>query len=210
MRTSVRPSRTFTDYVAVLLDVLLDPLPRRRGDQMEQIERRERSDDDDIHLDHHQRTASETSVSCFAYSSRIKVLIAPGLHRCRTRPQQREAPTLAVHRVLPRRERHVPPGARSTLPNRKPDQLQALELACGEMELHICEFPGGLPLSFGMILTVILSSLRYARSAVGVQEACRRKRDQFAACRRKDVLECDQRVIGFWDGVRVTPDPSSG
>ena len=26
----------------------------------------------------------------------------------------------------------------------------------------------------------------------------------------KDVLECDQQVIGFWDGVRVTPDPSSG
>ena len=31
-----------------------------------------------------------------------------------------------------------------------------------------------LPLSFGMILTVILSSLRKARSAVGDQEVCRR------------------------------------
>ena len=45
--------------------------------------------------------------------------------------QQREAPSLSVYRVLPRRERDVPPGARSTLPNRKPDQLQALELTFG-------------------------------------------------------------------------------
>ena len=46
-------------------------------------------------------------------------------------------------------------------------------------------FPGALPVSFGMILTVILSSLRYARIRGGVQETCRSKRDPLAACRRR-------------------------
>ena len=56
-----------------------------------------------------------------------------------------------------------------------------------ERDLHgntAADFPDALPLSFGIILTVILSSLRYARIRGGSTRTCRGKRDPLAACRR--------------------------
>ena len=55
------------------------------------------------------------------------------------RPQQREAATLAVHRVLPGWKRHIAP-ARLALPDREADQLEAVEVAAGEVQLGV----GGL------------------------------------------------------------------
>jgi hypothetical protein len=55
--------------------------------------------------------------------------------------QQREAPSLAVDAVLPRRKRDVAPGAPSaaSLPDGKADQLESIERPLGEMELGVRE-----------------------------------------------------------------------
>jgi hypothetical protein len=72
-------------------------------------------------------------------------------------------------------------------------------------------FQGALPVSCGMILTVILSSLRYARIRGGSTRTVPSKRDPLAACRRGNVLKRDQRVIGFWDTgeIRSRCDPDA-
>jgi hypothetical protein len=57
--------------------------------------------------------------------------------RIGNRPQQREAAPLAVHRVLPRRERDVSSVAALALPHTEANQLQALERSAGEMQLRI-------------------------------------------------------------------------
>jgi hypothetical protein len=56
----------------------------------------------------------------------------------RDRPQQREAATLAVDRVLPSGKRDRPSAA-AALPNRKADQLQSVQRAAGEVQLGIRE-----------------------------------------------------------------------
>ena len=75
------------------------------------------------------------------------------------RPQQREAAALAVDRVLTRRERDVAAVAGLALPDREANQLQALRagrrVKCSSAS---ASFPGGLPLSFGTILIVIVSA----------------------------------------------------
>src|SRR6185503_5770499 len=58
------------------------------------------------------------------------------------RAQQRKAAALTVDRVLPRGERDVAATAAAPLPHGKPDQLQAVEHAVGEMQLGIREFAG--------------------------------------------------------------------
>ena len=60
-------------------------------------------------------------------------------------PQEREAPTLAVHRVLTRRERDVPAVA-ATLPDAEADQLETGERAVDEVELGIGELSGRVAL----------------------------------------------------------------
>jgi hypothetical protein len=119
--------------------------------------------------------------------------------------QQREAPSLSVHRVLPRRQRDVPTGARSTLPNRKSNQLQTLKRPAGEVELNVCEFPpGGLPLSFGIILTVILSLPAQSAIRDGSTRSVPGRTRSVCHVLAQDVLECDQRVIAFWDSESST------
>ena len=60
------------------------------------------------------------------------------------RPQEREAPALAVHRVRPRRERDVPAVAAATLPDAEADQLQAGERRfAAEVQFGVREFAGG-------------------------------------------------------------------
>src|SRR5262245_39885956 len=56
------------------------------------------------------------------------------------RTQQSKASPLAVHGVLTRRERDVAAVARSTLPNRKANQLQAVQMAVVKMEFRFGEF----------------------------------------------------------------------
>ena len=58
------------------------------------------------------------------------------------RPQQREAAALAVDAVLPRRKRDVPPVSTSPFPDRKTDQLEAVERALGEVQFGVGEFSG--------------------------------------------------------------------
>ena len=53
--------------------------------------------------------------------------------------QQREAAALAVHAVLPRRERDVPAAAAAALPDREADQLESGERAVGEVEFRVGE-----------------------------------------------------------------------
>jgi hypothetical protein len=53
------------------------------------------------------------------------------------RPQEREAPALAVHRVLARRERDVASASAATLPDGEPDQLQTVEHAPVEMQFRV-------------------------------------------------------------------------
>ena len=57
------------------------------------------------------------------------------------RSQQREAPPLAVDRILPRGERDVAPAAVATFPDRESDQLQAVERTLGEVQLGVGELP---------------------------------------------------------------------
>src|SRR5262245_47841830 len=71
-------------------------------------------------------------------------------------PQQREAATLTIDGVLPRRERDVPATTAAALPDAEADPLQAFEFAVGEMQLGIGEFGGRVALSFGVILTMRL------------------------------------------------------
>jgi hypothetical protein len=75
----------------------------------------------------------------------------------RDRPQQREAPALAVDRVLPRGERHVPPGAAAALPDRGPDQLEAGQRTVAGVQLRIAEFAGRIALSLTTSLTVMFA-----------------------------------------------------
>ena len=65
----------------------------------------------------------------FVLRVRLEDPVAHGVLRRRVddRPQEREAPALAVHRVLARRERDVPAVAAATLPDAEADQLQAGE-----------------------------------------------------------------------------------
>src|SRR5688572_10278656 len=56
--------------------------------------------------------------------------------------QQRKAAALTVDRVLTRRKRDVAATAAAALPHGKPDQLQAVEHAVGEVQLGIREFAG--------------------------------------------------------------------
>ena len=58
--------------------------------------------------------------------------------------------------------------------------------------------------SQSMILTVILSSLRKARSAVEYKKRAARNRDPLCCVPAQDVLKCDQQVIGFWDSESST------
>ena len=60
-------------------------------------------------------------------------------------------------------------------------------------------FPGALPLSFGMILTVILSSLRYARIRGGSTRSVPEQTRSVGGVPAWNVLKGDQRVIGLWD-----------
>ena len=60
-------------------------------------------------------------------------------------------------------------------------------------------FPGALLLSFGMILTVILSSLRYARIRGGSTRSVPEQTRSVGGVPAWNVLKRDQRVIGFWD-----------
>jgi hypothetical protein len=61
-------------------------------------------------------------------------------------------------------------------------------------------FPGGMPLSFGTILTVILCSLRYARIRGGSTRSVPGRKSQIAGVvPAQHVLKGDQRVIGFGD-----------
>jgi hypothetical protein len=57
------------------------------------------------------------------------------------RSQQRERAPLAIHGILPRRERHIAARARATLPNGEANQLQPLERAAREVQLHIRQLP---------------------------------------------------------------------
>ena len=84
--------------------------------------------------------------------------IANAFVRCRVgnRPQQSEAATLTVDRVLARRERDVPAISRATFPDGEADQLQTVEYAIGEMQLGIREFAGRVPLLVRVILTIVL------------------------------------------------------
>src|SRR6476646_2878743 len=59
--------------------------------------------------------------------------------------------------------------------------------------------PGGLHLSFGMILTVILSSLRHARIRGESTRSVPGSNKMVCGVPVPDVLECDQRMIGLWD-----------
>jgi len=65
----------------------------------------------------------------FVLHVRVEDAFAHGVLRRRVddRPQEREAPALAAHRVLARRERDVPAVAAATLPDAEADQLQARE-----------------------------------------------------------------------------------
>ena len=60
----------------------------------------------------------------------------------RDRPQEREAPALAVRRVLARRERSRCGRSAAPLPDREADQLQAGEDAITEVQFDIGEFSG--------------------------------------------------------------------
>src|SRR5207245_313106 len=59
------------------------------------------------------------------------------------------AATLAVDRIRPRRERHVPAGSAATFPNAEPDQLQASNRPIGEMELGVGQLAGRVALVVG-------------------------------------------------------------
>src|SRR5262249_59771907 len=80
---------------------------------------------------------------CFPFGVRIEDQLAnpalPGSVYDGT--QQREAATLAVHVVLPRRKRDVPASAAaaSLLPDRKADQLESFEGALRKMQLGVGE-----------------------------------------------------------------------
>ena len=58
------------------------------------------------------------------------------------RTQQREAAAFTVDRVLPRGERDVAAAAGAPFPDGEADQLQAVELAAGEVQFGIGEFAG--------------------------------------------------------------------
>src|SRR5262245_60038555 len=62
------------------------------------------------------------------------------------RPQQREAPPLAVDAVLTRGKGDVSSSPAAPFPDREADQLQSLERAFSEMQLSICELSGGVAL----------------------------------------------------------------
>ena len=70
---------------------------------------------------------------------RLEDAFAHGVLRPRVhdRPEQSEAPPLAVDRVLPRRERDVPAGPTAPLPDREADQLQAGEDTITEVQLGV-------------------------------------------------------------------------
>ena len=87
---------------------------------------------------------------------RLEDAFAHGVLRPRVhdRPEQSEAPPLAVDRVLPRRERDVPavPPRRSQI--EKPMSFRPARTPSPKCSSASASFPGGLPLSFGVILTV--------------------------------------------------------
>ena len=58
------------------------------------------------------------------------------------RAQQREATALTMSSELASRERNVLAGAVPSCPDSEPDQLQAIELAAGEVEFGVREFAG--------------------------------------------------------------------
>jgi hypothetical protein len=72
------------------------------------------------------------------------------------RSQQCEAAAFAVHGVLPGGECHVAAVPPAALPDRKPDQLQALERALAEVNSASASLPGGVSLSFCTNFTVIV------------------------------------------------------
>ena len=71
-------------------------------------------------------------------------------------------------------------------------------------------FPGALPLSFGMILTVILPSLRYARIRGGSTRSVPEQTRSVGGVPAWNVLKRDQRVIGFWDSDGIRTRSRSG
>src|SRR5437867_255306 len=87
----------------------------------------------------HRRTSSENGRRRVSISQ-----IAHGTHiqRPELTLQEREAPPLAVDRVLPRRERDVPAAPAAPLPDREADQLQAGEDTVTEVQLGIGELSG--------------------------------------------------------------------
>ncbi len=58
------------------------------------------------------------------------------------RPEEREAPPLAVHRVLAGRERDVAAVAVAPLPHREPNELQAVERALVEVQFGVGQLAG--------------------------------------------------------------------
>jgi len=81
-------------------------------------------------------------------------------------PEQREAAAFAVDGVLPGGERDVATGACAALPDGEANQLESGEDAVDEVERSStsASFPGGLPLSFGMIFTTVFCGRRRMRS----------------------------------------------
>ena len=85
----------------------------------------------------------------------------------RERPEQRERAALAVDRVLARRERDVAAAAGSALPDGEADQLQAFERPSVKCNSASANFPGGLFLPFGVILTTTAPSGHQGRQGSG-------------------------------------------
>ena len=73
------------------------------------------------------------------------------------RPEQGEAAALAIDRVLPCRERDVATSAGAAFPDGEADQLQPASGPSVKCSSASASLPGGLPLSFGVILIVSMT-----------------------------------------------------
>jgi hypothetical protein len=77
----------------------------------------------------------------------LRVLVGDGA-------EEREAPALAVDRVLAGREGYVSARGAAAFPDRKSDQLEALSTPSWKCSSASASLPGGLPLSLGVNFTV--------------------------------------------------------
>jgi len=93
------------------------------------------------------------------------------------RTQQRKTAALAIDGILSRGERNVSTVPGTALPDAETDQLQSIEGTIGEWSSASASLPGGLFVSFDVILTTTVGSSPGGRCRVHVgactQTTCR-------------------------------------